>query len=877
MKSLFVALLLALVSFQAAAKSSDELFDAGQFDKAFRAAYADALKGNSADAFVVGRILLEGLGSAEKDQQLAKRLLEKSSDAKNMAAAEYLGQAYYEAKLLPKSYNLAYKYLSLAKDLGADNLDDLLIEIASNLDGEISKETCSLYSEDKRNPDFAFNLGQCIENAFLEGSANDFYLKAFDDGEASALIPAMRLALNQDDELLSRVFERLETFLLDARKSETKEMTDMVKSNQLALFEIAKREKNDDLSYQIAVYYDEGTLFGKTDKKRALNFYQLAKSQGKSGLNSKIQILTVDVEGATSKGACRGYSKNDKTLAKRLAKCAQKGHIKGNPGEYFLLAFANGDTGSFLDAAETLIDRTDKAFAPEKILNAIPDFRNKANANQKEKFAALIERKGHSSQDCEEKFDSLNSKISGDIYSCLLSAETAEFSGDFTAVEVAISAWKNGYGDVLSNPAHAERLEQLLINSSSADGLMILAALEKEPKEHFNQAVKFFEEGRITKEEVTQALVLEFQLFSEGRWSEFARSARHQDEIELLIETAELSLLPPEILAEFLAFLVKEQNELANSEFVQSKINAINFDLAWAEILKDIAFDVAGTFVSLHVDSNCDALQMAIDYEGLVSNENLADAKKVQLSKCDIYDISGEDLQELILSNSAEGLKRLGILLSSGDKPKCGYIAVYLENEAAFLASKQRVRFSVSKHIDRCLSSDKTIGALIAEKYLLQENFKKSFEIAEKSCPLSARACTIAGYIEAFRLADKTLEPSEAFSSATGFLEDAWNGGDLDASLAYLRIVTPSLFKGNILTASETKSKAIMRKLENSNYAGLPIVRAEKCALGSNIFANCRDECLAVVELLENESITVMQRLHGKRVLGIQKCISGLN
>jgi TPR repeat protein len=190
MKSLVIALLFSLVSYQAFAKSSDELFDSGQYDKAFRAAYADALNGNSLDAFIIGRILLEGLGSAEKDQQLAVRFLEESADARNMGAAEYLGRAYYEAELLPKSNNLAYEYLSRAKGLGIDGLDDLLIEIASNLDGVISEQTCKLYFEDKKNPDFAFNLGQCIENAFLEGSANDFYLRAFDDGTVNALIPA---------------------------------------------------------------------------------------------------------------------------------------------------------------------------------------------------------------------------------------------------------------------------------------------------------------------------------------------------------------------------------------------------------------------------------------------------------------------------------------------------------------------------------------------------------------------------------------------------------------------------------------------------------------------------------------------------------------
>ena len=77
--------------------------------------------------------------------------------------------------------------------------------------------------------------------------------------------------------------------------------------------------------------------------------------------------MTKEVEGPTSKAACRGYNKKDKTIAKRLALCAQRGHITGNPSEYFLQAFANGDAASFLEAAETLIDRTNGDYAPEKI------------------------------------------------------------------------------------------------------------------------------------------------------------------------------------------------------------------------------------------------------------------------------------------------------------------------------------------------------------------------------------------------------------------------------------------------------------------------------------------------------------------------------
>ena len=62
--------------------------------------------------------------------------------------------------------------------------------------------------------------------------------------------------------------------------------------------------------------------------------------------------------------------------------------------------------------------------------------------------------------------------------------------------------------------------------------------LEKEPMEHFKRAVEFFDSGRITKAEATEALQLEFQLFAEGRWSEFTGDRAAASQIELLISTA---------------------------------------------------------------------------------------------------------------------------------------------------------------------------------------------------------------------------------------------------------------------------------------------------------------------------------------------------
>ena len=498
----------------------------------------------------------------------------------------------------------------------------------------------------------------------------------------------------------------------------------------------------------------------------------MAKSQGKSGLNSKIQTLTVAVEGATSKEACRGYNKKDKTIAKRLALCAKKGHIKGSPGEYFLLAFANGDTSSFLEAAETLIDRTNGDYAPEKILNNIPDFRDKASAKQISEFGALVERKGHRASDCNEKFDKLNTKVSGDIYSCLLSAEAATVTGDYSSIKQAIEIWKNGFGDVLPNETHAKNLQDIVKDDINADGVIILAMLEKEPMEHFKRAVEFFDSGRITKAEATEALQLEFQLFAEGRWSEFTGDRAAASQIELLISTADLSQLEPETLAQFLAHLIKNENELSNDANIKKELAAIEFNLDWVTILKDIAFDVAGTFVSPVVAENCSALQLAIDNDGLVPETKLKEAKVKLLSKCDIFNISANDLQQLIDNNPDDGFKRLGIVLTADKRPACELIALYLQNEDSIMQSRENFAYNPKDQIRRCLNQDPAISYLYSLNLLDKGNYHESLDISSRGCERkSYSSCAVSGFILHYKLLDKSVENAIANKEANKFLK----------------------------------------------------------------------------------------------------------
>ena len=121
--------------------------------------------------------------------------------------------------------------------------------------------------------------------------------------------------------------------------------------------------------------------------------------QGKKN-SKKIAILTRKVEGATSANACKTYNKKDRTKAKTIATCIEEGKLQGNAGKFYLVAFFEGDTNSFINAAKTLIDRTRDDRSPQSILNAVPEFREQASAKQLSRFGALLKTKGHSASDC---------------------------------------------------------------------------------------------------------------------------------------------------------------------------------------------------------------------------------------------------------------------------------------------------------------------------------------------------------------------------------------------------------------------------------------------------------------------------------------------
>ena len=101
-----------------------------------------------------------------------------------------------------------------------------------------------------------------------------------------------------------------------------------------------------------AQQYENGKLLGKNEEK-ALKYYKEAKRLGVAGLDGVILRLTEGLRGSHSREACIRYGTNDKSRARDLAICAEKGFISADASKYWLWVYEKGDAEAFIKAATT--------------------------------------------------------------------------------------------------------------------------------------------------------------------------------------------------------------------------------------------------------------------------------------------------------------------------------------------------------------------------------------------------------------------------------------------------------------------------------------------------------------------------------------------
>ena len=102
-KKLFILLFIISLSSGALANNASDLYNNEDYDAAYRAAYADALSGDSESNFIIGKILIDGKGSSKKSINKGIKFIKDAADNDYLKAVIFLAKVYEEGKFASKS------------------------------------------------------------------------------------------------------------------------------------------------------------------------------------------------------------------------------------------------------------------------------------------------------------------------------------------------------------------------------------------------------------------------------------------------------------------------------------------------------------------------------------------------------------------------------------------------------------------------------------------------------------------------------------------------------------------------------------------------------------------------------------------------------
>ena len=102
----------------ALANNASELYNNEDYDAAYRAAYADALSGDSESKFIIGKILIDGKGSSKKSIKQGIKFIQDAADNDYLKAVIFLAKLYEEGKYASKNNSRSLKYYEQCERLG---------------------------------------------------------------------------------------------------------------------------------------------------------------------------------------------------------------------------------------------------------------------------------------------------------------------------------------------------------------------------------------------------------------------------------------------------------------------------------------------------------------------------------------------------------------------------------------------------------------------------------------------------------------------------------------------------------------------------------------------------------------------------------------
>ena len=188
-----------------------KLFNNGSYDAAFRAGYADALAGDSESSFIIGKILIDGKGSAKENISKGIEFIKSSAKSNYLKAVIFLAENYDEGNYTSENKAKALAYYEQCEKLrGSSKCSKKVTTLRIASSGEISKKSCVRYN--KNNKKNFLKIGRCIARNYLDGNASSYFLKAFDNGQTSAFLLASNRMLKVKDIDLMPLVGRIPEF-----------------------------------------------------------------------------------------------------------------------------------------------------------------------------------------------------------------------------------------------------------------------------------------------------------------------------------------------------------------------------------------------------------------------------------------------------------------------------------------------------------------------------------------------------------------------------------------------------------------------------------------------------------------------------------------
>ena len=186
------------------------LLSQGNFDQAFRTAYMNVAKdgvGRAEDNLALGKIIFEGLGSAESNVEEGLKYLEIASEQGSLDATIFLAQQHERGERLKKNLPVAIKYYQLANSFDGVDYTEKIATLASDLSaGEITNQVCDTAVAAAQNgkADFYITAAKCLANSD-KSLASEFLERKFATSSDEQALEILELLADASEALFNPV------------------------------------------------------------------------------------------------------------------------------------------------------------------------------------------------------------------------------------------------------------------------------------------------------------------------------------------------------------------------------------------------------------------------------------------------------------------------------------------------------------------------------------------------------------------------------------------------------------------------------------------------------------------------------------------------